>query len=103
MEDSQFVFGHAYLFYYDCHRQNLNRRGAYIHSLDRINNKKTAIYLINKKEKEMLSIPCNSRVKSEGIIKDWQRISKVKLFVNKCNWKGIKFPSEKRWLEKICK
>ena len=87
MEDSQFVFDHVYLFYYECQRQNLNRTGAYIDSPDRINNKKTAIYLINKKEKEMLSIPCNSCVKSEGIIKDRQRISKVKLFVNKCNWK----------------
>ena len=91
-----FVFDHVYLFYYECHRQNLNRRGLYIDSLDWINNKKTTIYLINKKEKEMLSIPCNSRVKSEGIIKDPQRIAKVKLFANKCNWKGIKFPTEKR-------
>ena len=80
-----FVFDHVYFFYYECHRQNLNRRGLYIDSLDWINNKKTTIYLINKKEKEMLSIPCNSRVKSEGIIKDPQRIAKVKLFVNKCN------------------
>ena len=31
----------------------------------------------------------------EEIKNDPQRITKVKPFINKCNWKGINFPSEK--------
>ena len=31
----------------------------------------------------------------EEIKKDSQRITKIKPFINKCNWKGISVPSEK--------
>ena len=34
----------------------------------------------------------------EEITKDPQRMTKCKPFINKCNWKGIKFPSGKyKW------
>ena len=32
---------------------------------------------------------------SEEIKKDSQRITKIKPFINKCNWEGIHFPSQK--------
>ena len=45
----------------------------------------------------MLSVCCNSRVKSQrNKKKNPQRIRKTKPFINAYNWKGIKFPSEKR-------
>ena len=31
----------------------------------------------------------------EEMRKDLQRITKIKLFINKYNWEGINFPSEK--------
>ena len=44
----------------------------------------------------MLSICCNSRVKSwRNKKKDWQRIAKIKSFINKYNLEGINVPSEK--------
>ena len=39
----------------------------------------------------------------EEIKKDWQRITKIKPFINKYNWKGINFPSEKDDWKKIKK
>ena len=32
----------------------------------------------------------------EGIKNDLQRITKIKSFINKYNWKGVNFPSEKK-------
>ena len=43
----------------------------------------------------MFSIRYNSHVKFEEIKKDPQRIREIKPFMNKYNWEGINFPSEK--------
>ena len=43
----------------------------------------------------MFLVHCNSSVNYEQIKKDPQSITKIKLFVNKYNWGGIKFLSEK--------
>ena len=43
----------------------------------------------------MFSIRCNSCLKSCRNKKDPQRITKIKTFINKYNWEGINFPSEK--------
>ena len=43
----------------------------------------------------MLSIHCNSRIKSEEIGKHPERITKIKPFINKYTCEKIDFPSEK--------
>ena len=43
----------------------------------------------------MLSMRCNSRVKLRRIKEDLQGITKIKPFINKYNWEGINFPSQK--------
>ena len=43
----------------------------------------------------MLPIRCNGRIKSFKIAKHLERISKIKLFIDICNWEGINYPSEK--------
>ena len=43
----------------------------------------------------MFSVCCNSRIKSLRNKKDLQRITKSKPFINKYNWEGINFLSEK--------
>ena len=43
----------------------------------------------------MFSISCNSVLNYEEIKKDPQRITKIKPFINKYKWKGLKFPSER--------
>ena len=49
----------------------------------------------------MLLIHCNNCVKSwRNLKKDLQRIANIKPYIDKYNWEGINYPSEKRWLEK---
>ena len=69
------VFNQAHLLHYKCHKLNSNRGGSCIDSLDWINNDKTTINPINKKDK--------------------QRMTKIKPFINQYNWEGINFPPEK--------
>ena len=55
----------------------------------------------------MLSIDCNSCVRSwknkkrAPKINKKQKLTKIKPFIKKCNWKGIKFLSEKDDWKKI--
>ena len=42
------------------------------------------------------------RLNYEEIGKNAERIAKIKLFISKCNWKGINCPSEKDDWKKIC-
>ena len=71
MKVSQFVFG-------------------YVH-----NNKNTIINPINKKVNKWFQYAVTVALNHEEIKKALQKITKIKHFINKCNWKGIKFPSEK--------
>ena len=41
----------------------------------------------------MLSVRCNSHIKSKEMEKNPERITKIKLFINK--WEGINFLSKK--------
>ena len=57
-------------------------------------NKKTTINLKNNDDKcfqYVLTVALNH----EQIKKNPQRISKIKAFIDQCNWKGIDFPSHK--------
>ena len=49
----------------------------------------------------MSSLRCNSRIKSWRNKKDPQRITKIKSFINKYNWEGVNYPSEKNEWKKI--
>ena len=62
--------------------------------------KKAIINPINKKDNKCFQYAITVALNYEEIKKDPQRITKIKPFINKYNWKGINFPSEKRWLEK---
>ena len=58
------------------------------------NNRKTTINPINKKDNKCFQYAVTVALNYEGIKKDPQRITKIKPFINKCNWKGINFPSD---------
>ena len=49
----------------------------------------------------MLSIVVAVTLNYEEMKKDPPRITKIKLFINKYNWEGINFPSEKDDSKKI--
>ena len=95
MRGSGFVFYYVQLLYYKCHNINLYCGGSYIDSPDWITNKKATINLINKKDNLCFQYAVTVALNYEEIKKDPQRIIKSKPFINKYNWEGINYPSEK--------
>ena len=81
--------------YYECHKVNLNRGGSYKYSPDRIKSKKATINPINKKYYKSFQYTITAALSHEKMKKDPQRITKIKFFINKYEWEGINFPSEK--------
>ena len=94
MKSSEFVFNYVRLLYYKCHKINPNRGGSYIDSADRIKNKKSTINLL---QQYAVTVALNH----EEFKKGPQRITKNKPFINKYNWEGNNFPSEKDDWEKF--
>ena len=53
---------------------------------------------VNKRDNKYLQYAVTVALNYKEITKDPQRMTKCKPFINKCNWKGIKFPSGKyKW------
>ena len=94
IKDSEFVFDYGHLLYYKHHKINPNH-GSYIDSPDWIKSKKATINLINKKGAEYFQYDVTAALNHEESKKDPQRITKIKLFINKNNWEKINFLSEK--------
>ena len=95
MSCSAFVFDHVQLLYYKCHKINLNLGGSYTDLPDWRQNKKATINPINKKDNKCFQYAVTVELTYEEIKKDPQRITKIKPFINKYNWEGINYPSEK--------
>ena len=90
MRASEIVFDYVQLLYYKCHKINLNRGGWYIDSPDWIKTKKQK-WIPSIKKLTTVTIALNY----EEIKKNHpQRITKIKFFINKYNWKGINYSSE---------
>ena len=58
-------------------------------------NKKATINPINKKDNKRFQYAVTVPLSYEEITKDLPRITKIKPLINKYNWQGINFPSEK--------
>ena len=84
-----------FILYYNCHKTNTSSGESYLDSPDWIKNKKATINLINKKDNKCFQYDVTVVLIYEERKKDPQRITKIKLFINKYNWEGINFPSEK--------
>ena len=95
MKGSESVFDNVHLLYYECHKINLNRGGLYIDCPDWIKNKKATINSINKKDNKCFQYTVVVSLNHEEIGKKPERITKIKLFINKYEWEGINFPSAK--------
>ena len=95
MRCSEFVFDYVQLLYYKCHKINLNRGESYIDSPVWIKNKKATINPINKKDNKCFQYAIRVALNYEEIKKDPQRVTKIKPFINKYNWEGINYPSQK--------
>ena len=96
MKGREFAFNYVQLLYYKCHKISPNHDGSYIDSPDWIKNKKaTTINSINIKDNKCFQYVVTVALNYEEMKKDLQRITKIKPFINKYNWEGIYFPSEK--------
>ena len=56
---------------------------------------------INKKDNKCFQYAITAALNFEGIGKHAEKITKIKPFINKYKWEGIKFPSEKDDWKKI--
>ena len=95
MEGSDFIFDCINLLYYKCHKANPKPGGSYIDSPGWIKNKNATINLINKKRNECFQYTVKVALNREQMKKDPQIISRIKPFIDKYNWEGIIYPSEK--------
>ena len=95
MRGSESVFSYVQLFYYKCHKINFSLGRSYLDSPDWVKYKKTARKTINKKDRKYFRYSVTVTLNYEEITKGSQRITKIKLFINKYNWEGINFQSEK--------
>ena len=94
MKGSDFIFNCVNLLHYKFHKTSLNRGGSNVDSLNWIKNRKAAINRINDDDK-CFQYGATVALNHEEIEKNFQRISKIKIFSNKYNWQGINYPSLK--------
>ena len=99
MKGSDFIFYCINLLHYKCCKIDLKRGGSYVHSPNWIKNKKT-INPINDDDK-CFQYTATVTLNHKEIGKDPHRISKIKPSINKYNWKGINYLSEKDDWEKF--
>ena len=102
MRGLEFGFDGANFLYYDFNKTSINRGGSYIDSPKWLKDKKSTINPKNNDDKcfqYAVTLPLNP----DKIIKDPQRVSKIKPFIEKYNWEDIDFPStSKDWKKFEC-
>ena len=76
---------------YECHKINFQRGGSYIDSSDWIKKKKTTIDPENIDDK-CFQCAATVALDYEETESHPERVSNIKLFINKYNWKGINYP-----------
>ena len=74
---------------------NFNRGGPYIDSSYWIKSIRATINPINKKDNKCFQYAVTVALNYEEIKKDPQRMTKINPFINKYNWEGLNFLSEK--------
>ena len=90
---SEFIFENVDLLYYYFHRIDIIRSGSYIKTPEWLKNKKATINPKNMNNDNCFQYSISVALNHKDIGKAPQRISKIKRFITKYNWKGIKFPA----------
>ena len=92
MRGSSNVFRSADLLYYHLHKISLNRVSSYINSPEWLKNKGPTINPKNTRDNECFKYGIIAALHHQEIVRDPQRISKLKPFIDSYNWKDIDFP-----------
>ena len=97
MRGSDFEFDGVNFFYYNFNKTSINRGGSYIDSPQWLKNKKSTINPANNDDK-CFQYAVTLALNLNSIDNHPERISKIKPFVSKYNWKDIDFPAmSKDW------
>ena len=88
MRGSNSTFDSVQLMYYKCHKVNFKRVGSYIDSPDWIKKKRATINPKNEDDK-CFQYAVTLALNYGEIVSHLERVSNIKSFINKCNWKGI--------------
>ena len=91
MRGSEFAFDGVNALYYDLNKTSLNRGGSHMESQKWVSAKKATINPINKKDNKCFQYALTVALNHEKI--QPERISKIKPFIDHCNWNEIDFPS----------
>ena len=92
MRGSEFVYDSVAVLYYNLSKVSLSRGGRYIDPPKWLKNKKATINPQNKKDDRCLQYAVTVALNYEQIGDHPERISKIKLFIGKYDWKDINFP-----------
>ena len=94
MKKSNLPYDRVRAFYYKLHKISINRSGdSYIDSPDWIKNKKATVNPKNKNADKCMQYAILIALNYQQIGNNPERISKIKRFIIKYNWKDINFPS----------
>ena len=93
MRGSEFVYDCVDVLYYNLNKVSLSRGGSYIDSPKWVKNKRATINPQNKKDDRYFQYAVTVALNHEQIKDHPQILSKIKLFIDKYDWKEIDFPS----------
>ena len=101
MKGSSYIFEVIDLLEYHLHKISLNRGSSYIESPEWLHNKGLTINPKNTKNNMCFQYSITAALNDQNIDHHPERISKLKTFVNNCNWKDIEFPSHSKGWRKF--
>ena len=91
MKGSDFEFDGINFLYYDFNKTSIYRGDTYIDSPKWLKDKRSTINPKNK-DNECFQYAANLALNFDNIDNHSERISKIKPFIDQCNWKDIEFP-----------
>ena len=94
MKGSSYIFEHTDLLEYHLHKIGLNRGSSYINSFEWLDNKGVTLNPKNTKDNNCFQYAIIAALNHKIIDYHSEIISKLKPFINNCNWKDIEFPAD---------
>ena len=101
MRGSEFVYDNVDVLYYSLNKVSLSRGGSYIDPPNWLKNKKATKNPQNKKDDKCFQYALTVALNHEQTKNNPERISKIKPFIDQCNWNEINFPSHGKDWEKL--
>ena len=96
VKGSDFAFKNVELYYYSLHKTRLRRGKSYIESPEWLKNKKVTINSQNEDDNSCFQYAITVALNHQNSENHSERISNIKSFINKYNWKDIYFPEHRR-------